>query len=508
MVKLVEHHSKSLLRTAGIAVPKGGPVATPGEARAMAVGIGGPVVVKAQVWTTSRAAQGLIRFADTPDAAAEAAADLLTKTAALHGSHVLVEEKIPFDREFYVGLIVDDHSRSPLLIFSSVGGSGIEQIALEHPDRVVRHPVDVLAGLREFEARDICLRAGIDGKLMLALAQTMLQFYAAARVHEARTAEINPLVVTQSGTLMALDARLTIDDYAVFRHPDLGIEMAREFDHPPTALERSAWEIEKGDYRGTFFFTQMETDFKRDERVIGFHGNGGGGAMISMDALLRRGFRIANFVDTSGNPPASKVYRAARLILMQRGIDGYFMGGSGVASQEQYHSARGLVKAFIDAPLTVPAVIRIGGNGEAQAISILERANGSFPARVEGYGRDTTTDACVDRLHALISDAPPTSDLASPTPPPDPAEPYRFETITGGTITLDHALCRTCESKVCVQTCDPKILKLEGDVPVLAITRDEAKRGGCTECLACEVECYFLGKRGGRIVLPIPGLEA
>ena len=106
----------------------------------------------------------------------------------------------------------------------------------------------------------------------------------------------------------------------------------------------------------------METDFRKGERVIGFHGAGGGGSMMNMDALFARGFKIADFVDTSGNPPASKVYRAARIILSQPGIDGYYAGGSGVASQEQFNTARGLVKAFMDDQLNVPAVIRVGGN--------------------------------------------------------------------------------------------------------------------------------------------------
>jgi succinyl-CoA synthetase beta subunit len=340
---------------------------------------------------------------------------------------------------------------------------------------------------------------------MMQISQIMLQFYAVARGHDARAAEINPLALTATGQLVALDARFTIDDYAVFRHPELGIEIAREFTRPPTALERIAWAIEKDDYRGTFYFMQMETDFRKGEGVIGFHGNGGGGAMINMDALYARGFRIANFVDTSGNPPASKVYRAARLILSQPGIDGYFMSGSGVASQEQYHSARGLVKAFMDAPLNVPAVIRIGGNSEEQAIEILHRANGTFPAPVEAYGRDDTPDDCAAHLEALIESYTP-ADNPEPRPPHEAAEPYCFETISGGTITYDHGLCRDCETKVCVQSCDPKILKLDSGVPVLNISREDAKRGGCTECLACEIECYFLGNRGGHINLPIPEL--
>lgn len=507
MARLHEYQGKAILRQFGIATPKGGVAATADEAYALAQEIGAAVVVKAQAWTTSRAEQKLIQFAETVDEAAAIADDLLGRQVGNFSvEQVMVEERLSITHEYYVGVILDDAARAPLVIFSSMGGSGFEEIAAAHPDKVATQAVDIRTGLREFEARDLARRAGIEGKLLIQLGALLPKFYAAARAYEARSAEINPLAVTSKGDLLALDARFTVDDYAVYRHLDLGIEIAREFDRPPSALEKIAWDVEKHDYRGTFYFIQMETGFGKGERVIGFHGAGGGGSMMNMDALFARGFKIADFVDTSGNPPASKVYRAARIILSQPNIDGYYAGGSGVASQEQFNTARGLVKAFMDDQLNVPAVIRVGGNLEEQAIAILERANGAFPAPVEAYGRNDTPDACVERLDALVQAYIPAADI----PVREafvPAEPYTFETVTGGTITYDHALCRDCESKACVTHCVPQILSLVDDVPVLNITREEAKRGGCVECLACEVECYFLGNRGGRIFLPIAGLD-
>lgn len=507
MARLHEYQGKAILRQFGIATPKGGVAATANEAYALAQEIGAAVVVKAQAWTTSRAGQHLIQFAETADEAAAIADDLLGREVGNFSvEQVMVEEQLSIASEYYVGVIIDDAARAPLVIFSSMGGSGFEEIAAEHPDKVATQAVDIRTGLREFEARDLARRAGIEGKLLIQLGALLPKFYAAARAYEARSAEINPLAVTSKGDLLALDARFTVDDYAVYRHPDLGIEIAREFDRPPSALEKIAWDVEKHDYRGTFYFIQMETGFDKGERVIGFHGAGGGGSMMNMDALFARGFKIADFVDTSGNPPASKVYRAARIILSQPNIDGYYAGGSGVASQEQFNTARGLVKAFMDDQLNVPAVIRVGGNLEEQAIAILERANGAFPAPVEAYGRNDTPDSCVERLDALVQVYIPAADI----PVREafvPAEPYRFETVTGGTITYDHAMCRDCESKACVTHCVPQILSVVDDVPVLNITREEAKRGGCVECLACEVECYFLGNRGGRIFLPIAGLD-
>ena len=508
MARLHEYQGKAILKQYGIAIPQGGVASTAGEARMLAAEIGKPVVVKAQSWVTGRAGKNAIHFATNTDEAEQAAQTTLgMKIGNFTVEQVLVEERVQIEREFYLGIIIDDSARAPVLIFSSVGGTGIEDIARQHPDKLSRHVIDIRTGLRDFEARDLLRRVGLPSDLMLKLTPTLVKFYQAARTYEARSAEINPLVMTIDGQVMALDCRFTVDDYSVFRHPDLNIAIAREFDRPPTRLEQIAWEVEKGDYRGTFYFIQMETDFHKGERVVGFHGAGGGGSMMNMDALLSRGFRVANFVDTSGNPPASKVYRAARIILSQKGIDGYYAGGSGVASQEQFHSARGLVKAFWDEPLNVPAVIRIGGNAEEQAIDILQQANGTFPAPVEAYGRETSPDFCTERLQALAESYTPV-EHPMPRSYPDPQQPYTFDTITGGTITYDHAVCVDCETKACVQTCVPQILSLEGEVPVLNITREQAKKGGCIECLACEVECYLHGRDGGHIVLPIPGLDS
>jgi succinyl-CoA synthetase beta subunit len=387
------------------------------------------------------------------------------------------------------------------VIFGSAGGSGVEARAAA----VSRRTVDIRTGLLDHQARDLARQADIHGKLQMQLGDLMTKLYQVVRAYEARSGEINPIVLTADGKLVAADARMTIDDSAVFRHPELGIEIAREFDRPPTELERIAYNVEAGDYRGTFYFIQLAEGFEKGQGVIGFHGAGGGGSMMSMDAVLRRGYRLANFVDTSGNPPASKVYRAAKIILSQPGIDAYFASGSGVASQEQFHSARGLVKAFLEDGLSIPAVIRLGGNSEEQAIAILERAAPELPAPVEGYRKDDSADFCAERLDALLKSTPPVE--ARPRPArPEPARPYRFETMTG-TVIYDHAVCAECESKVCVETCVPKILRLEDGLPVLNITPDEAKKGRCTECLACEVECHFLGAGGGYVDLPIAGLD-
>jgi len=508
MARLHEYQGKALLKQAKIAVPQGGVAKTPDEARTIAAELGKPVMVKAQAWVTGRAGLGGIKKAASPDEAAAAAASMLgMKVKGFTVEQVLVEEQLDITREFYAGVIVDDREQAPLVMFSSVGGTGIEEIAAENPNSVASTHVDIEFELQDYQARNLVRRTGIEGELQRDLGGLLVQLYEVARTYEARAAEINPLVQTANGKLYAADCRVTVDDYAVFRHQDLGIKIAREYDRPPTRLEEIAYAVEAKDYRGTFYFIQMADDFEKGEGYVGFHGAGGGGSMMSMDAVLRQGYKLATFVDTSGNPPASKVYRAARIVLASGPIDGYFGSGSGVASQEQFYSARGLVKAFLEAHLDIPTVIRLGGNSEDKAVEILEQLNGRIPAPVEGYKKDDSPDFCAQRLAALIK-AGTLHEVPPPSPRPAPQKPYRFETVTGGTVTFDHAVCATCESKICVKECARQILSLnDEELPELNITPEEAQKGRCVECLACEVDCLLYGAGGGRVELPIPGLD-
>jgi succinyl-CoA synthetase beta subunit len=509
VARLAEHQGKGILASVGITVPKGEVVRSAREARAAAERLGGAAVVKAQASTTSRAGKGLIRFASSADEAEHAADAILgTEVGGFPVDEVLVEERVTVAAERYAGIILDDRRKTPVMLVSLRGGSGIEEVAARHPEAVAELAVDPVEGVADHAARELWRRVGVHGDEQRRLAEACVRLWRAARRVEARAAEINPLVVTEGGKVVALDCRITVDDAAVFRHPELGIEVARELGHPPTELERIAWEVERDDYRGTFYFLQMRDGFGRGERVVAFHGAGGGGSMMAMDALQRHGFTVANFCDTSGNPPASKVYRAARILLSQPGVDGYFGSGSGVASQEQFHSARGLVKAFLEEPLAVPAVVRLGGNGEERAIEILQGFTRGLGVAVECYGKDTAVDACAARFAELVEARAGAAPAPAPVDDHAPAHrPYTFSTPTGS-ITYDHAICASCESKVCVSACVPRILSLDGEgLPVLNVTVEEAARGRCTECLACEVDCRALGAGGGRVELPIPGLD-
>ena len=508
MARLYEYQSKELLKEAGIRVPEGSVASSPEEARRITQEIGKPVVIKIQVWITGRAGLGGIQFAASPEEAEAKTQTLLgMKVKNFIVEKVLVEEKLTIESEYFAGLVIDDAAKSPLLVFSSVGGTGVEDIARKSPEKICRISIDVLKGLKEYEVRNMVRRTGLSGKVLTQLSSILARLYKVAHTYDARSVEMNPLVLAENGLVYAADCHFTVDDYAVFRHPELGIEVAREFDRPPTELERIAYHVEEKDHRGTFYFLQMMENIMEEDMALGFNGAGGGGSMMSMDAVLNRGFKLANYCDTSGNPSASKVYRAARIILSQPNIKGYFASGSGVASQEQFHSARGLVKAFYAEKMSIPAVIRLGGNFEEKAIKILEAYLKDIPGKVEGYGKDDPPEFCAQRMGELIKD----NDFGLHRVVPveetkPPSDCYSFDTVTGK-ISIDYNKCLDCRSHGCIEACSVGILQLHDGRPVLAIGKEDAKKGKCTECLACEIFCKFHAKDAVFIDLPIPGLN-
>jgi succinyl-CoA synthetase beta subunit len=495
LARIHEFRAKQWLQKGGIRVPLGSVGRDPGECSAAAAGLGGAVVLKTQAWGTNRKSRGGIGFAKNPEEARWVASEIF---ARLGNAPLLVEEAVDVRREFYVGMIVDDRLRRPVLLASNAGGSGIE----ERKASVERLTIEDLNDPGPTRLSEFAQRADVPEEV----ATVALQLWRIARQLEARSAEINPLALAGNGELVALDCRISIDDYAVFRHPELEIGIPREFSGVPTVLDRIAWSVEADDYRGTFYFMDLKPQGSSQPR-IGFHGCGGGGAMAAMDVLSHEGLDPANFADTSGNPAASKVYRAAKIILSQAGIEGYFLCGSGVASQDQAQLARALVKAFREDKLSIPVVLRLGGNGEEEAAFIVRRFAREAGVAVEAYQKEHTTKFCTSRMRELISAAP----RHTQTPPArGPArefrKPYSFATRTGR-ITYDHAVCGDCESKACVTACKPNILKSKDGLPVLAITEVEAERGRCTECLACEAECWYQGLGGAAIDLPIAGLD-
>lgn len=411
MVRLYEYKGKELLKTVKLPVPEGYVASTPTEVKKVAEKIGKPVVIKAQIFATGRFKAGGIKFADTPEEAEKVATELLgSEVKGLLVEQVLVEEQLDIKQEFYVGVIVDPSREvsGPVLIFSTAGGVDIEEAARETPEKVARMNVDYERGVRTYDAYNLALKAGAPRQLLRQLGNAIRGIYAAFTKYEARAAEINPLVLTQDGKVLAADCRITVDDSAIFRHPELGIRVAREFQRDPTILEMIAWTIEEGDYRGNAYFSQMVTKID-GPGYVGYHGIGGGGAILGVDALNRQGLHIANYSDSSGDPTASKVYRLAKTIMAQPGIEGFLLGGFIVANQEQWHHGHGIAKALredlADRP-GFPVVLLICGNKEKEAQAILEEGLKDLSIRYEIYGSERVFDPdfIAERMRALIDE--------------------------------------------------------------------------------------------------------
>src|SRR6266699_2055857 len=413
---------------------------------------------------------------------------------------VLVEERITIDREFFLSFAIDDAARAPTIIFAAGGGTGIEERAAS----TRRIACDVNRGPEDSTVADATASCGLSSTQATQLADSIRNLFAAARKVEARSLEINPLVLTKDGQFVAADCRITIDDYAVARHPELNIEVAREFDHPPTPLERVAYAVEQNDHRGTFYFAQLATAAAKDSKgLVGFHGAGGGGSMMSMDAIVNAGFTIANFTDTSGNPSASKVYRASRIILAQPDLVGYFGSGSGVASQEQYWSAYGLAKAFWELDLDIPAVIRLGGNTEDRAVDILQRMSKLLRAPVEGYGKTDTPAMIAARFAELVVSAG-----GAKWKPRTPRAPKFIRDpsaavlpVKNGRVWIDTAQWPQIRSAV--ETHAGGLIVDRKGVPTPSLSSEEFANKD-SELLACDVECRLAGIEGFYLELDIP----
>ncbi|MCC6322081.1 MAG: acetate--CoA ligase family protein [Phycisphaerales bacterium] len=504
MARLHEFEGKAILSAGGIAVPRGFAARTREEARHAAERVGsGECVVKIQAWTTGRAAIGGIVFCASPAEAEVAAAKLLAmRVGQFPVTHVLVEEKLSFAAEIFLSISIDERERRPVLLLAAGGGSGIEERAAS----VHRVGCDVERGPDAARLADAVASLPVAESLRSPIAEFASKAFRIARTSEARSLEINPLAITRDGRLVAADCRITIDDYAVARHPELGITFARELDHPPTDLERLAYRIEQEDHRGTFFFAQMNTAAAPGSKgLIGFHGAGGGGSMMSMDAITNEGFTIANFCDTSGNPSPAKVYRAARIILAQAGLIGYFGSGSGVANQEQFWSAYGLAKAFWELDLDIPAVIRLGGNTEDRAVDILQGSGkaAGLRARVEGYRKTDPPARIAARFATLVAEAGGRSWAPrSPRYPGFVGKPASASfPVKGGRVWVDPSVWKTSARAIILRS--NGLLRDNAGTPTPTLKPEEFM-GKDSDMIACEVECRRDGVGGLFVELDMP----
>jgi succinyl-CoA synthetase beta subunit len=412
LARIFEYQGKALLKKAGVKVPEGDVAASPEEVRAIAQRIGSPVAIKAQVWTTGRLKAGGVQFAGDPEEAWQKAKAILgMKLKGLTVKKVLVEKRLSLAQEYYAGIVIDPSMevKAPVLIFCTEGGTGVEEVAVRNPERMFRLTLDPLKDLEPSVLETLLEKMGIPEELRAKIKQAMMGLYRVFKEQDASSAEMNPFVLTREGEIFAADCHINLDDGSVFRHPDFGIKVPRDMDREPTELEQLAWDhIEEGDYRGTGYFAQMLTEFDKGQIYVGFHGIGGGGAMLGAAALIQRGMKIANYADTSGDPPASKVYRVIKAIFSQP-ISAYVLTGACLANQEQWYHAFALVKALreeLKGRPGFPVIILLAGNKEAESMEILRNGLKDLDIRLELYGRDYiyNSDYIGERAEKLIAE--------------------------------------------------------------------------------------------------------
>jgi len=399
MAKLLEQVGKQLLRQAGIATPDGRLADSVPQAEEAARDLNGPVALKAQILAGGRGLAGGIRFATTPEEAAHEAAALFGRV--IHGRTVerlLVEQCVKINRELYVGIISDAGRRAPAMIVSTAGGMAIEQAIGGHGSASLAiGSIDVLKGAPPYWCLDLIGGLALPGPLLASLANLMSRLYQVYRRYDCNLIEINPLAVTPRG-LLALDCRMAIDDDALFRHPELDLARSQEVsDRAPTPLELAAALIDEKDHRGSAHFVQIDPDgelARAQKKIsIGFDGVGTGVSMAVMDELVPLGFLPMNFCDTSGNPTASKLYRATRIILSQPGIEGYVFA-SCLSSQQLDNTARGIIKAFLEiypgGQPDIPCIFSFRGAWDETAIALMQEHGITASPWVEVLGRDST----------------------------------------------------------------------------------------------------------------------
>jgi len=378
-VNLHEYQARALLKQAGIPVPDGDVAETPAQVEAIARRLGGPVVVKAQVHAGGRGKAGGVKLAKDPAEAAAVAGKILALTIkGLPVRKVLVAPAADIASESYVGIILDRESQRPVFMVSAAGGVDIEEVAAKTPEKIVRLAVDPRYGLLPHQAATLAFALYRDLKQVRAAARIMEQLYGAFMANGASLAEINPLVTTPAGEVLALDAKVVLDDNELERRPDLAGLRDATAEDPSEVRAREA---------GLTFI-------KLDGNV-GCVVNGAGLAMATMDLVKYYGGDPANFLDIGGSSNPEKVVNALRIITQDPNVKAILFNIFGGITRTD-DVANGIVAATKQFPVPVPIVIRLTGTNEREAVKILEAV---------GMTALNDMDDAVQKVVALVKEA-------------------------------------------------------------------------------------------------------
>jgi succinyl-CoA synthetase beta subunit len=383
-MKIHEFQGKEVLSRYGVPVPRGRVAVQADEARAVAVEFGGGmVVVKAQIHAGGRGKGGGVKVVRDPEAASEAARAILGMTLVTHQTgpegrrvgRVLVEEGLRISRELYLGLVIDRSRACPVLMVSPDGGVEIEKVAAETPDRIFKVFIDPALGLLPFQARELAFRLGLAGDQVGRAVKLMAAAYQAFVATDASLVEINPLVVTEAGELIALDAKVTFDDNALYRHADL--EAYRDL------AEEEPLEIEA---------SKHSLNYIKLDGTIGCMVNGAGLAMATMDIIKLAGGQPANFLDVGGGANADQIKHAFRILISDSHVRAVLINIFGGILRCDV-LAEGLIAAVRDLGVRVPIVIRMEGTNVEQGKQMLEDSGLNF----------TTADTMADAAERVVA---------------------------------------------------------------------------------------------------------
>jgi succinyl-CoA synthetase beta subunit/citryl-CoA synthetase large subunit len=384
-MRFYEYESRRLVERAGIPVTRYGFCTTPDEARKSAEEIGGPTVIKSQVLTGGRMKAGGVKFADTPDEAAEHAAAILELEIGGHMPvGVLVDPKAEVEQEYYAAVLWDGRAKRPMMLFSDMGGIDIEQVAEEHPDHVGRGHLSNLHPIPDFRAKEVVAAVGMTGRELTRATPVLARLAHLQRDLDMTLAEINPVARLADGSFVALDAHLEMEDEAVSRHKEVLQEIGVDLDEPrelyePSEFERNVKEIDSADHRGVI--QGKDHGFEGD---LGLVIGAGGGSLTLTDAVRSQGGRPANYAEIGGNPSVAKAKGLATEVLRKDGVEKIAVMMSIVSNTRVDIVARGVIQACLDLgkdPAETIAVFRIPGAWEEEGAKILSKYGIEFNDR-------------------------------------------------------------------------------------------------------------------------------
>lgn len=369
-MKIHEYQAKQILARFKVQIPRGEVAVTPEEARAIAEKIGPRVVVKAQIHAGGRGKGGGVKLAANPAEAQKLAGDIIGMNLITHQTgpegkrvkKVLVEEALDIDRELYVGIVIDRATERPVLMASSEGGMEIEKVASETPELIFKEFINPATGFQVFQARKLAFQLGLSGETMKKAVKFILALYRAFEASDASLAEINPLLITKQGDVLALDAKMNFDDNALRRHPE--IADMRDLD------EEDPLEVEAG---------KFDLNYIKLDGNVGCMVNGAGLAMATMDIIMHYGGMPANFLDVGGGVSEEAVTNAFKILVRDPDVKAALINiFGGIVRCDMI--ARGIVRAMEEVGSKIPIVIRLEGTNVEEGKKILSDSGLEFYA--------------------------------------------------------------------------------------------------------------------------------